>query len=279
MRGLRTPEIIANELRMLKTQHSGSFLLVEGTSDRKFFSPYVDANNCKVIITEGKEKSLATIAILNASGFQGALAVVDTDYDQLMNNLALPPNAVRTDTHDIETMLLASPALDKLMTELGSVEKLGGRPVRSLLLTSGTPLGYLRWLSANSGLSLRFEDLAVERFVDRRTLSLHRRDMVTAVKNNSRQHSLIEEAILADLESLAVGGHDPWHVCCGHDLICLLSLGLRSLFGSCNAVDVRPEVLEQNLRLAFEQAQFSTTGLFQTIRQWEKANQPYRILR
>jgi len=72
--------------------------------------------------------------------------------------------------------------------------------------------------------------------------------------------------------------HDPWHVCCGHDLVCILSIGLRKIIGTWNPNDIKPDVLERSLRLAFERSYFHKTQLYVSIQQWEKANTPFVIL-
>lgn len=72
--------------------------------------------------------------------------------------------------------------------------------------------------------------------------------------------------------------HDPWQVCCGHDLVKILSLGLRKAIGSNKATDVEPNSLERNLRLAYEEIYFQDTKLYALIRTWESKHQPFRVL-
>jgi len=72
--------------------------------------------------------------------------------------------------------------------------------------------------------------------------------------------------------------HEPWHVCCGHDLVGILSEGLRSILGSCSPNEVKLEPLEKNLRLSYEYTYFMSTQLYQSIKSWEKANEPFKIV-
>jgi hypothetical protein len=72
--------------------------------------------------------------------------------------------------------------------------------------------------------------------------------------------------------------HDPWHVCCGHDLVWILSVGLRKTIGTWDTKDVRPDSLERSFRLAFERSYFYRTQLYVSIQQWEEANTPFVIL-
>ena len=72
--------------------------------------------------------------------------------------------------------------------------------------------------------------------------------------------------------------HDAWHVCCGHDLVELLSIGLRRVLGKNNESDVRRERLEQQLRLAYEEGYFLRTRLYASIQAWEQRNPPFKVL-
>lgn len=74
------------------------------------------------------------------------------------------------------------------------------------------------------------------------------------------------------------GCHDPWQICCGHDLVQILSVGLRKTIGSNNAKDIEPNILERSLRLAYEEAYFHDTQLYLDICTWENENQPFIVL-
>jgi hypothetical protein len=54
--------------------------------------------------------------------------------------------------------------------------------------------------------------------------------------------------------------------------------GLRSIFGSCSPNEVKLEYLEKNLRLTYEYTYFVSTQLYQSIKSWEKANYPFKIV-
>jgi len=74
--------------------------------------------------------------------------------------------------------------------------------------------------------------------------------------------------------------HNAWHVCCGHDLIHILSRGLHGVIsrGRNDTGDASPDLLEACLKLAFESSYFYKTQLSISIQQWEKANEPYVIV-
>ena len=274
---------IANEIRLTREQYMGTFLIVEGVSDQRVYGRFIDVHSCQVIIAHNKDNAIGTIEILDKDGFIGVLAIVDADFWRLEGKQPRSPNLFITDTHDLETMILASPALEKLVDEYGSSGKMQqltcerAMDIRQILLEGGRHLGYLRWVSQLKGLSLVFEGIRFSRFVDRKTLVVDIREMITTVINKSGRYDLDEANLQLTLNDQAVSDHNLWDVCCGHDLICILSIGLGSAFGSNKSHDVKPEKIEKVLRIAYEFTYFRTTRLYLSIQNWEKRNQPFRV--
>lgn len=275
----------ANAIRLRRSIFSGTFLLVEGSSDKIFYERFIDKTACEVVIVSGKPSSklrvIAVLRILERSSFQGVLAIVDADFDRLEASLHHSPNLLRTDTHDLETMLLNSFALDKVIAEFSSEEKITrfGRDVRTALLEAGMSVGYLLWVSQRDGLNLTFDGITFSKFIDEQTLQIDELRLIQEVKNKSQAFSLKSEALQQRLTSQKSSSHDPWQVCCGHDLVEILSLGLRKAIGSSKATDVEPISLERNLRFAYEEAYFRKTQIYLGIRTWESNNQPFKVLR
>jgi hypothetical protein len=278
-----SPHAIANEVRMKRTQFSGAFLLTEGPTDARFYKFFV-SDLCRVINAHTKEIALTALAILESERFPGVLAIVDTDYWRADRVALASDNIVVTDGHDLETMIIQSPALDRVLAEFGSEEKISayfaarGLGVREAIAHSALPLGYLRWLSVREKLSLDFEGVRFGSFVQRRDLAVDVRRMVAAVASRSGRQDLGVEYLLAKLTELEGLGNDPWDVCCGHDLVEVLSIGLRQLFGTRDIKDIFPEVLTSHLRMAFEGSYFRRTRLWQLIARWEQSNSPYEVL-
>ncbi|MGJ5672560.1 MAG: DUF4435 domain-containing protein [Nostochopsis sp.] len=285
MRDLLTVDRVANQIRLRRSTHSGTFLLVEGSSDKTFYERFVDKLACELVITAGKpsskQRAIEILKILEKSNFQGVLAIVDADFDRLQNLLQTTPNVLRTDTHDLETMLLKSPALEKLIAVFGSQDKITqfNRNIRELLLTVGISVGYLLWISQCDGLNLTFDGITFSKFIDEKNLQIDELKLIQEVKNKSQAFSLKDEELQQQLITQKSNSYDPWQVCCGHDLVEILSLGLRKAIGSNKATDVEPNSLERNLLLAYEEVYFCNTQLYLEIRKWESNNQPFKVLR
>jgi Protein of unknown function (DUF4435) len=286
----------ANEIKMLRSTFSGTFLLVEGRSDETFYKNFVDQNTCRIRVTGGKQRAIDILQILdneaapNGSTFAGVLAIVDADFDRLESSPHQSPNLLRTDTHDLETMILQSPALDKLLAIFASDDKLKefGRDVRTALLEAGISIGYFLWLSKSENLNLTFDGIKFNEFIDKETLQINELKLINEVRNKSQPASKSAlsdpSAVQKRIAAKKKDDHDPWQVCRGHDLVEILSIGLRKALGSNKATDVearsdeRKSTLENQLMLAYDAAYFLKTRLYQEILAWESRNQPFRVL-
>lgn len=277
----------ANEIKMSRSQYKGSFLIVEGDTDSRLFKHLTDRDQreCKVKVAGNKKDAKELLEILEKESFKGVLAIVDADFDRLQEQFI--PNSSSlflTDCHDIEAMMVKSRAFEKLLDEHGSEEKIAGfikknGSLREVLLNSGEKIGYLRWLSQKDELSLKFEGLKFGGFVDKETLQIDLKKLVQEVKNKSEKHSLNQEEIIKKITDLSSSNFDLWDVCCGHDLIEILSQGLGKAIGSERQhQDITAEKLEKSLRLAYEITEFKKTSLYKSIKDWESRNSPYRVL-
>jgi Protein of unknown function (DUF4435) len=272
-----------NSIRLRRSTFSGTFILVEGSSDRVFYERLFDRVACALISLSGKPSSkvrvIAVLSTLEESNFQGVLALVDADFDRLKTSSHSSPNLIRTDTHDLETMLLNSPALEKLLAEFGSEEKIGnlGRDVRSVLLETAMTVGYLRWISQIDELNLTFDGITFSKFINDQTLQIDEDKFIQEVKNKSQAFGLKSADLKQRLIDERSCNHDLWQVCCGHDLVEILSLSLRKTIGSAKASDVEPSNLERSLRLAYEEIYFHKTQIYLSILAWEINTQPFQV--
>ena len=277
----RRPVVIANEIRLKRSQHPGSFLVVEGRDDRLFCMRYTD-ERCDLVVAEGKESVLEVIRILDHAGFVGVLGMVDPDFDILEGAEPHGPNVVACDAHDLEVALVCSPAFDRLLLEFGSQTKIRalGVEIRDLVLSAAAPVGYLRWLSMRNDLRLRFQGLRLTSCLDRRSLAVDTAELCRSVMNLSMRTELDETELNKAVESLMRDArHDVRHVCCGDDVLKVLSIGLRAALGTNDSKDVGVERLKQSLRLAFEDTDFRNSVLGTAILDWERRNPGYCVLK
>ena len=285
MRDFITLNREANAIRLRRSAFSGTFLLVEGSSDKAFYQRFVDRNECELVTTSGKlsskQRAIKILELLEKSNFSGILAIVDADFDRL-TTLSTNPNLLFTDTHDLETTIIKSMALDKVVAEFGSEDKITkfekSKKVRESLIEGGVIIGYLRWVSQIENLDLTFGTMEFNKFIDDKTLQINQTNLIREVQNKSQAFNIRNEEIEKLLENKYSCELDLWQIGCGHDLVKILSIALRKTIGSNTSKAVDSEVLERSLRLAYEEIYFSKTKLYQNIVGWEKCNQPFKVL-
>ena len=118
MREFITPGRIANQIRMLRENPqwvSASFLMIEGYTDERIYKRFVDGGKCQIIVTHHKDNAKQALSMLENGRVAGVLAIVDADFDVLEGKLPASPNLLFTDAHDLETMILLSPALEHVL--------------------------------------------------------------------------------------------------------------------------------------------------------------------
>lgn len=289
---LRGADGIANAL-LIKRRYPGNealaFLLVEGETDKRLYEAFTDKKRCAIHSTglkpSAKLTALNVLTILEQNKMEGVLTIVDADFDILEGKRYTSSNIFLTDTHDAELMVVQSPALDKVLREYGSEQKIAeieqqtGKDIRSLLLDRSKAFGYARWASSKKGLSLKFDGLEPQQCFDRRTFAIDEKKTLDHIRNKSQQLYISVKQIQTSIAELQCDEHDIWYVCCGHDLINVLSWGLRERLGTHNHNEVTPVLLETSLRLAYEYAHFKKTHLYTALRTWEETNQPFVVLR
>lgn len=289
MREFLTPHRFANTIRLQRETFTGSFLLLEGSTDKKFYERFTDRLKCKLTVVSGKPSSkiivIQVLEILDRDNFQGVLGIADADFDRLEQTPERSSNLILTDTHDLETLIIQSPALNKVIAEFGSEEKIKAfnRDIRITLIEASLSIGYLRWVSQLDKLNLTFEDIEFKKFINDKTLKPTEIDLIITIQNKSQNKpqylAVKSEDLQQRVNNIKSSNHDLWQVCCGHDLVEVLSLSLQKAIGTYNANEVKPEVLERNLRLAYEEAYFLNTQIYTSVVAWENCNQQYKIWR
>jgi len=276
----RSASNFALSIRLKRQSHSGSFLIVEGNDDRHFFENFVDANHCKITVASGKDYVIEVITILESEGFSGILGIVDADLDHIVGYRTSSENIVILETVDLEALLIRSPALDRVLLEFGSPEKIEKleNDVRDILVNAAVWIGCLRLYSLRQNLNFKFKGIKYNKFIDRKFLSIRIQELVQQVLNHSRRNDLPADQIVVALNSVQKLLDNHWYVCHGKDMIEILSLGLSSTIGSKKSNDVRPEMIKKYLRMSFHQSDLDQSKLKQDIRKWESLNSDFIVL-
>lgn len=282
-----------------RTEHGCiALVIVEGETDQIAYTTLLDCSRCYVQPAFGKDEALKAVGILLAGGHRGVIGIIDDDFDSLSGITVTQINVVVTDTHDLETMVLRSAALEKFLLFLLPSDKRHNNAnftneVRGKLLELGIPLGHLRWLSKVEQLGLNFDSMNYGGFIDTRSLMIDDAAMVYTVYRKSSPCQLSEDEILEMTREKMSFAADPWRVCQGHDLVHILAIVVprviskyapykqadkREFFDNID-VKMKRRNIEEALFMCFASDHFKETATFQYIKEWESSNQPYTILR
>ena len=177
-------------------------------------------------------------------------------------------------------MLICSPALNRVLIQFGSRDKIAslGRDVLDILLERALPMGCLRLHSQRSNLNLKFQGIDFARWITRAAFKPNVNALITLVKRNSNRRDLSSQLLLDAIGELEEAGYDPREICCGTDLIEILSIGLRGQLGSSRTSRVNSETLRTSLSLAYEEQEFRTSHLGMAIQTWEDQQTGFRVL-
>ena len=273
MREYLGPADIANNVSMLRGAFDGTVLVVEGITDYRLYGKLSDRENVELIVAHSKDNASAVVKeLFHNRKDDKVLGIVDSDLDKALSVRRDPP-LFQTDTRDLEGMMIRSQALDEVIWEYGDRAKTENfvknyGEIRDVLISSAYPLGTLMLISENNGRDLCFRDLDFGRFIDRRTLQCDIRNMVDEVIYNSRSPNLGAKELRKRLEEEMEHHRDPWTICRGHDLVEILLIGLRYVFGGYNCCNMRCGELNGALRLAFDMEHFAETGLYRATSEW-----------
>ena len=271
---------MANQIRMERQVFKGAFVIVEGRDDKLCLQQHTSAKDVEIIVAQGKENVIETIEILDEDAdFDGALGIVDADFDRIQYEVSSSNNLFSPECHDLVMMHIINSPLDDVMVEYGSRLKISSldTSVLNLLVHSAIPIGYLRLYSLRANLNLRFSNLSFTSFINRNTLAIDRLNLIREVRNKSGRYDLNDfdlEQRLTEIESAAYAFEE---VCCGEDLVEILSIGFRKLLGNHNSRNVDPVSLKRALRLAMPTTTFRETQLGVSLVDWQNRNPSYRL--
>ncbi len=275
MREHITPDTIANNARMRRTIDHRVVVLVEGVTDALLLESLLDTESCVVQFGNDRDTAVAALRILNGSQFGGCIAIIDADFHRLSGSLEPEDNCFHSDGHDLEIMLLTSQALDRVVGERGSREKIEafaqshGPVIASAILRLAEAIGKLRFVSFRDELNLRFKGMRFSRFVDRSCGAISSSDLLTEVIRRTEGH-VDRAGIESSLIETAFGPFDSRDLCNGHDCIEILGQLLQRLLGSNQSGTVTKSVLERELRLAYTTADFHRTKLYRALIEWQQ---------
>ncbi|WP_422445608.1 DUF4435 domain-containing protein [Thermoanaerobacterium sp. DL9XJH110] len=259
------------------------YIIVEGITDKRFYSKFVDNEKCKIIVADNKNNVIEAVKIANKVNFKGIVGIVDKDFDGLMNNFNNIKNLYKTDDHDIENMMFKSRAFDDVLKEYVDENKLTNFVVKTvtdlknIIIKNGIIIGCLRFYSLLNDIWLNFEYIKYDDIINKDNFTLDIDKLINYILNNSKNITKPVEEIRKSLDELLAKNYNPYDICCGHDLIYLLYLVLKYKIGGYNIKSLTSGGLEGSFRLAYNINYFKETTLYNSLLEWARNNMSFNI--
>lgn len=277
-----TPEAVASEIHLLRedTDYQGAFLFVEGDTDIALFSNFIDGKNCLIRMVKGRDNVLKLIDIVEASGEDCCLAIVDADFWHIEKKVPQSKNILLTDTHDIETMIFKTVALDKVLSEYITNDKLESLQkkypnLRLPILSVAYRMAIIRWVSHFHKLGINFyadqfktQTIEWEPAINIDKFEVDFEKLLDIVcSDNYGSKMKLRPQIYACIQTK----YDFYEFCNGHDVIYITLLFMRRRGRRRDVEGLTTKSLERMFRLAYEAGFFKETALYASMVQWQQA--------
>lgn len=277
-----TGPIIARYIRMERQDdNSKSILLVEGKTDIKRFKQYVDETKCILVNCWGRPNVLEAMSLLQQKPPAGIAALVDADFDRMLNRLPRDARVIFSERHDFDLDWITADLLEVYLEQVGDEQKVsahgGAAAIFQKIIEGLRPISAARYLNATraiphkvSGLNAGDYFLAfavdVDRYLD---------DLAAPANAGEREKQQLKDAV----ERTAKGNHDLLQFTNGHDFHCALGSSLRSDLGERKEAQTYGSECEMHFRLVFSTEQFKQTALYKELLCWEDKNKGFLVLR
>ena len=277
MMGNLSASDISNEISMMRSAFRGTFVVVEGITDCRLYSKFIDREKVRILVAHSKNNVVQSVnECRNRRKDNRVVGFIDRDMDPMLGKKRAPP-IFTTDKRDMESTVMASPAMNDILAEYGNRDKLSTfvnrfGSVQEAVSRSAAPIGMLMYISYKRGMNLSFKDIDFSRFIDNRDLRIDIHRMVSEVYNCSMPQTYPKGAIADLVRGSLTDIPDKWTIARGHDAVAVLCIGLRYVFGEYNARGITEGELGGALRLAYSREYFGKTKLFRDSDEWAKNN-------
>jgi hypothetical protein len=276
-----TPSEIVTEIVMSKDVKP--WLAVEGDSDERLLRARGFSVPLNIVIGYGWE---GVRDILNecAKAKPGAklLGLIDRDYRDHLNCQISCVNLIITDFRDIENMMFNSSALARVFSEYASTSKspltalgvLDVDAIRDIIYKCTVKLGRFRIYCQTREVNFSFKSIEYKKFVCDRTLKIDVNKFIAHLngKNCGKMNLIKDDWDLAQAKSWSNHLDQPQFIANGHDIMAILCLALRKMWGS-NGGDITPEIVESVFRIGYADADLEQSNMWISIENCLKFDQ------
>lgn len=266
----KTPAILRSEIILKSSGFAGIFLAVEGDFDSRFWGARIDAKSARIVHCGGKLNLLGLVDFYQQHAYERLAAIADADFDRLHGTLRSLWCLSYTDNCDLESTLICSEALRRVLAEYGdqlkiqNFEGLKGFDVKEHLRASSECFGRLRFISAVRAYNVDFTKLSPYKYIDTGSWSL---DETALTKDFLALADLTDAQLLLDKNEIFPRlVCDPWSFVQGHDCMKILAVGLgASAIGRAGQRTVDQAELQKAFRLAIDPVNLAQTRMYQHL--------------
>jgi hypothetical protein len=273
--------ILARQVRMERQNHKGSFLLLEGKTDKLRLRRFINEKDCSVVPCFGKKPLMEAIEILYEDGFAGALGLVDADFDRLLSKYQKHEGLIWSDTHDFDLDIARTSVLDRYLSEVADEEKIsmlgGPQALFTKILELLRPLSAMRFANEKHSLGYNLQSLKIYTFFNGSVIDVA--EMVQAVSQGRFSNAKDRENLTRMIERYRNTKFDLSQFTSGHDFCAALGIILREKIGSRHLMQSLRSEVEMHLRLTVDSDHLQETAVYGSITQWQQENVPYRVLK
>lgn len=267
---------IVTEIEMSRSNNK--WLVLEGSSDEKIFLARPLSSLACTVVAKGWENVVKIVESCDCFDKKTVVGLIDRDYRDLDSSQPSHENVVVTDYRDIENILFESSALVRVYTEFGSQSKLPktneGRvdqdEIRKVISLSAYGLGKFRAYCHASGVSVSFDEMDHEKFINDKTLQIDSGAFVAHLNGKPDNRGFDIAALWRDAgaNSIPEVFSSPVFVRHGHDLMAMVSISLRRKWGS-RGGSIDRGMVESLFRLAIDTEELNSFEF------WKKINNKF----
>lgn len=281
--------LLSSTLFIRSPRDKNVILFVEGDTDKKFYNRFLcdqkyilKPDDFAVLFNingGNKNKVIKAIKRANKEGRGGIVGIVDADFDNL-NTVPFVENLYRTDTHDLESMLLKSEnSLQNVLNRYCDANHLipdtDISSIHNILLDISKYIGYALWCSNEWKWMIDFEGFPINKFIDEKC-NFDSNEACIHLKRKSADDTLSLKTIELEVTQNISEKWDLWQVCRGKEMLRVLAEYIRHNIrsGTYSGDNLRDDFL-----LAFDNEDFKNTNLYMSMKTWEQKNRDYSLVK
>lgn len=272
---------IAQEIRMERQFHKGSFLIVEGKTDVARFKKYVSKTECSFVNAHSVVKAKEALNLTKERSIPGVLAIVDADFDRLSRKgLIAKDSLLYSTSHDFDLDWVTLRSLETYLNEVGDETKInafgGHQEIIKIILECLKPVSVAKFL--NRARVFNFKTSGIEASEYYKKGCDIQGAFVSALISNEHLDESKRLSVMADINKARKKSFDLYQLTNGHDFCSVLGVMLKEELGNRKTQQTWGSEVEKHLRLSFDDTDFTGASIYQDIIDWETTNKPYKIL-